>query len=246
MKRLFDIVFSVAVLVVAAPFLTIIALLVFFNDGGPVFYRAYRVGLRGEQFRLFKFRSMIVDADKIPVDTTSSNDRRLTAVGKVLRRGKLDELPQFWNVLRGEMSVVGPRPQVPREVAIYTEVEKELLRVRPGISDLSSIVFSDLETIVKDHPDPDIAYNQLVRPWKSRLGLFYVNQRTFGLDIAIIWLTLLNGVSRAAALRGVVRILKEHGVDQELIDVAARRSQLQPAPPPGASSVVQSRSRPAH
>jgi hypothetical protein len=139
------------------------------------------------------------------------------------------------------MSVVGPRPQVVREVAIYTPVEQGLLSVRPGITDFSSIVFSDLEQIVKDHPDPDIAYNQLVRPWKSRLGLFYIANRSLRMDIAIVVLTVWNAVSRRATLDAVGRILAVHDAPAELIAAAARRAELVPTPPPGSQDVVRTR-----
>jgi lipopolysaccharide/colanic/teichoic acid biosynthesis glycosyltransferase len=241
LKRLFDIVFSAASLLVFAPFLAVLALIVRTHDGGPALYRARRLGREARPFTLLKFRSMVVDADKIPIDTTSDNDPRLTPIGRIIRRGKLDELPQFWNVLRGDMSIVGPRPQVPREVALYTPVEHELLSVRPGITDLSSIVFADLEQIVKDHPDPDIAYNQLVRPWKSRLGLLYIEKRHFGMDIAIIVLTVWNAISRRAALDAVGRILTAHEAPPELVAAAARRTPLVPTPPPGSDDVVRTR-----
>lgn len=241
MKRLFDIVFSSAVLIVFAPVLAVLGFLVHAHDKGPALYRARRMGRGGSLFTLLKFRSMVVDADKVGVDTTSDNDPRLTPVGRTIRKGKLDELPQFWNVLRGDMSIVGPRPQVTREVAIYTPVEQGLLAVRPGITDLSSIVFADLEQIVKDHPDPDIAYNQLVRPWKSRLGLFYIEKRNFGMDLAIVVLTIWNAISRRATLDAVVRILEAHGAPVELVAAAARRTPLEPTPPPGSTSIVQSR-----
>jgi lipopolysaccharide/colanic/teichoic acid biosynthesis glycosyltransferase len=241
MKRLFDVVFSIVCLTVSLPLLAVLAAIVHLHDGGPALYRARRLGVGGIPFTLLKFRSMAVDADKIPVDTTSDNDPRLTPVGRAIRRGKLDELPQFWNVLRGDMSVVGPRPQVVREVAIYTPVEQGLLSVRPGITDFSSIVFSDLEQIVKDHPDPDIAYNQLVRPWKSRLGLFYIANRSLRMDIAIVVLTVWNAVSRRATLDAVGRILAVHDAPAELIAAAARRAELVPTPPPGSQDVVRTR-----
>ena len=121
---------------------------------------------------MIKLRSMIVNAEKSKVDSTSSNDPRITKIGKIIRKLKLDELSQLFNVFIGEMSLVGPRPNVKRETDLYTKVEKNLLSVKPGITDFASIIFSDESEILKNVDDPDISYNQLIRPWKSRLGLF--------------------------------------------------------------------------
>src|SRR2546421_9553898 len=124
------------------------------------------------------------------VDTTVAGDPRITPVGKYIRATKLDELPQFVHVLSGRMSLIGPRPNVPREVELYTAEERELLSVRPGITDIASIVFADLADALADASDPNIAYNQLVRPWKSRLGLHYVRSASFGNDVRIICYTV--------------------------------------------------------
>ena len=145
---------------------------------------------------MIKLRSMIINADKNKVDSTSSNDPRITKIGKFIRKFKLDELTQLYNVFIGEMSIVGPRPNVRRETKIYTSVEKKLLRIKPGITDFASIVFSDESEILKNVDDPDITYNQLIRPWKSRLGLFYIKKQSLILDITIIFLTILNSFSR--------------------------------------------------
>ena len=139
------------------------------------------------------------------------------------------------------MSLVGPRPNVKRETDLYTREEKELLSVRPGITDLASIVFSDEAEILDGKPDPDIAYNQLIRPGKSRLGLFYVANSSIWLDIQLIWLTAVASVSRASALAGVVNILKRLNAPSDLIDLARRDRQLSPAPPPGATEIVMTR-----
>ena len=127
---------------------------------------------------MIKLRSMIVNAEKSKVDSTSSNDPRITKIGKIIRKLKLDELSQLFNVFIGEMSLVGPRPNVKRETDLYTEVEKNLLRVKPGITDFASIIFSDESEILKNVDDPNISYNQLIRPWKSRLGLFYIKKQS--------------------------------------------------------------------
>ena len=139
------------------------------------------------------------------------------------------------------MSLVGPRPQVAREVQIYSPVERTLLDVRPGITDLASIVFADEGDILAGRPDPDLAYNQLIRPWKSRLGLLYVRQRSLRLDLELIWLTALALASRARALAGVQRMLARLDADAQIRRVARREDPLVPYPPPGASAIVTAR-----
>jgi lipopolysaccharide/colanic/teichoic acid biosynthesis glycosyltransferase len=190
---------------------------------------------------MVKLRSMVVGADRTGVDSTAANDRRITPIGRFIRRYKLDELPQLWNVLCGEMSLVGPRPNVKRETDLYTAVERRLLHVRPGVSDFASIVFSDEGEILKDHDDPDIGYNQLIRPGKSLLGLFYVDHRSVRVDIEVCLLTALAIVSRQAALEGVQPVLRRLGAPSELIELASRRVPLRPMPPPGGDRVVTSR-----
>ena len=145
--------------------------LVYRQDKESPFYMAPRVGRNNTIFKMAKLRSMVSNADKSGVDSTSANDSRITPIGHKIRKYKLDELTQLWNVFIGDMSLVGPRPNVQRDVDLYTKDEKNLLNVRPGITDFSSIVFSDEGDILKDKKDPDLSYNQLIRPWKSRLGL---------------------------------------------------------------------------
>jgi lipopolysaccharide/colanic/teichoic acid biosynthesis glycosyltransferase len=188
---------------------------------------------------------MRVNADKIGVDSTSARDPRITPVGHFIRRYKLDELTQLWNVLLGDMSLVGPRPNVERETRLYTPEERKLLTVKPGITDFSSIVFSDEGEILKDQADPDIAYNQLIRPWKSRLGIFYVEHYSLGTDLALIWLTAVALVSRPRALEGVRAKLAVLGAPPEILEVASRQSALIPTPPPGAAEIVTRREAPS-
>jgi lipopolysaccharide/colanic/teichoic acid biosynthesis glycosyltransferase len=190
---------------------------------------------------MFKLRSMVVRADANKVDSTANNDPRITVLGRTIRRCKFDEIPQLWNVLIGDMSLVGPRPNVSRETELYTREEKKLLSVRPGITDISSIVFADEGSILEGKPDPDLAYNQIIRPWKSRLGILYVERRSLWLDIRLIFLTLLGAVNRAAALVRVSEIVSSLSGDPELTKVALRKAPLQPAPPPGATDVVAAR-----
>lgn len=162
-------------------------------------------------------------------------------MGRFVRRYKLDELTQLWNVLKGDMCLVGPRPNVERETRMYTALEKRLLSVRPGITDYASIVFSDEGDILKDRADPDIAYNQLIRPYKGQLGLFYIERSSLALDLKLIALAAVAIASRPRALRGGVRDLQQRGAAPELIRVASRQSPLQPAPPPGAEQRVTER-----
>lgn len=190
---------------------------------------------------MVKLRSMVVNADKTGVDSTGAQDRRITAIGRFVRRYKLDELTQLWNVFIGDMSLVGPRPNVKRETDLYTQVEQKLLTVQPGITDFASIVFADEGEILADKPDPDIAYNQLIRPWKSRLGLFYIDKRGLLLDTQLCFLTALAIVNRSAALSRVAMLLERLGADADLVEIAYRRTRLEPCPPPGSSEIVMSR-----
>jgi lipopolysaccharide/colanic/teichoic acid biosynthesis glycosyltransferase len=240
-KRLLDIALASVGLLVASPVLLPVIVAVWAYDRHSPFYIAPRVGRGGRMFRMVKLRSMRVNADRTGVDSTSARDPRITPVGHFVRRYKLDELTQLWNVLKGDMSLVGPRPNVERDTRLYTEAEKQLLSVRPGITDFSSIVFADEGEILRDKSDPDIAYNQLIRPWKSRLGIFYVSRSDILLDLRLIWLTALAIVSRDRALRAVHAELTQLGAPVDLARVALRDAPLLPLPPPGASEIVTSR-----
>lgn len=240
-KRLLDMTVAFGLLLLGSPLIAVGALLVWAHDRQDPIYRQTRVGKGGVPFQLFKLRSMSAAAPGSTSDTTGHNDPRITPVGAVLRKTKIDELPQLWNVLRGDMSLVGPRPQVPREVALYTEVEQGLLRTRPGVTDYASIVYSDLGDIVATAADPDIAYSQLVRPGKSRLGLFYVDKPSVAIDLAILALTAAALIHGPTARSGVAILLRNLGADASLIEIAARRKPLVPTPPPGANAIVTSR-----
>lgn len=241
MKRLLDITIALIGLLLASPLLLPVMFLVWWQDRHSPFYIAPRVGRSNRVFRMVKLRSMRINADKSGVDSTSAADSRITPVGHFIRRYKLDEITQLWNVLRGDMSLVGPRPNVERETRLYTTVERELLSIRPGITDYASIVFADEGDILADQPDPDLAYNQLIRPWKSRLGLFYIRNASLVLDLKLIVLTALTILSRERALSAVARDLERRGAPAELIAIAGRQQPLVPHPPPGATTVVQSR-----
>jgi len=180
---------------------------------------------------------MVANADKIGGTSTSGSDMRITWVGRFIRKCKLDEVSQLWNVFVGDMSLVGPRPQAERDASLYTDEENGLFAARPGITDFSSIVFSDEGDILAGSDNPDLKYNQVIRPWKSRLGLFYIERRTFWIDFQLIILTLTAIVSRRAALRGVQKLLRPLGADEKLIEIAGRESELLPYPPPGSDEV---------
>jgi lipopolysaccharide/colanic/teichoic acid biosynthesis glycosyltransferase len=241
MQQVIDRLLAAVGLVVLSPILLPVMFLVWWQDKHSPFYVAERVGKDERGFRMVKLRSMVINADKSGVDSTANNDRRITRVGHFIRRFKLDEIMQLYNVLKGDMALVGPRPNVRRETDLYTKQEKRLLTVRPGITDLSSIVFSDEGSILEGTEDPDIAYNQLIRPGKSLLGLFYIDNRSFWMDLRIIVLTVMAVLSRRRALNGVVGILRELDAPTQLIEIAARDKPLLPAPPPGAKSIVTNR-----
>ncbi len=240
-RCILDYLISIPVILLVIPVGIVALLAVFLEDGHNPVYVAKRVGLNGKPFNMFKIRTMIPDADRMNIDSTSVNDPRLTRVGKIIRIIKIDEILQFINVLAGSMSIVGPRPNIDREVVLYTQKEKRLVTVRPGITDLSSIVFSDLGEILKNSDDPNLDYNQLVRPWKARLAMVYVDHGSVGMYFRIIWLTVVNIFDRRRALRGVVKILEQLNMPEKLISVAARTRPLEPHPPLGSELIVQSR-----
>ena len=190
LKRSFDIVASLLGLIILLPVFVVLAIVLNWESSGPTFYRGLRAGRYGKAFRIFKFRTMVVDADKIGGPSSSADDPRITRAGNFLRRYKLDELPQLINVLAGEMSLVGPRPEVVQEVLLYTKEEKRLLEVRPGITDWASIKFRNEGEILRGSADPHAAYREKIRPEKIRLGLEYVDRRSFLTDCQIIASTL--------------------------------------------------------
>ncbi len=235
MKRLFDVIGAAIALAGLSPVLLAVAVLIWLQDFHSPFYMGERVGLLGRMFRMVKFRSMVVRADRTGVQSTAGDDRRITPVGRFVRRFKLDELPQLWNVLKGEMSFVGPRPNVPAEVALYSAEERKLLSVRPGVTDFASIVFSDEGEILRGSKDPDRDYNLLIRPWKSRLGLHYVGVRSVCLDIQLVILTAVAILTKQGALRRIGRVLSRTGAPPDVIRVARRGEPLVPTLPPGVS-----------
>ena len=187
-----DITLAVLGLVVLLPLLVGVAAWIKFADGGPVFYKGMRVGRRGATFRMIKFRTMLVDAEKRGPSSTSAEDARVTVPGRFLRRFKLDELPQLFNVLRGDMSFVGPRPQVQWAVDLYTPEERLLLSVRPGISDFASLRFRNEGEILRGSADPDKDYLEKIAPLKLKLGLYYVRNQSLATDLKVIVATALS------------------------------------------------------
>ena len=227
LKRALDIAFSLGVLTGAGPVLLLFMYLIWRHDGHNPLYMAPRVGLRGEPFKMIKLRSMSPDADKTGVSSTSADDNRITPVGHIVRKYKLDEFSQFWNVLKGEMSVVGPRPQVPDCVADYNPEEMGLLDAKPGITDFSSIVFADEGDILEGSDDPDGDYDRLIRPWKSKLGLFYIENQSIYLDLSLIALTAFSMLSRKNALLVLSRLLKRLGAEKQLEKISKREKGLE-------------------
>ena len=186
MKRFFDFVLAGVLLCVLWPLLLVIALVVKFDSFGPALYRGSRAGFQGQPFLILKFRTMIVGADKLGGPSTANDDPRVTRFGKFLRKYKLDEFPQLINVFAGQMSLVGPRPEVLSEVQTYSAEERELLTVRPGITDWASLRFQDEGRMLAGSADPHQTYREKIRPEKIRLGLQYVRGRSFLTDLAIL------------------------------------------------------------
>ncbi|MFC2040948.1 sugar transferase [Chloroflexota bacterium] len=196
-KRLFDTTFSSFGLVVLLPVFVVIALLIILDSKGPVFYRGVRVGRFGKPFQMYKFRTMVVDAKMLGGPDTPADDPRITRFGRFLRGGyELDELPQFINILQGDMSFVGPRPEVPERVALYSEEEKAVLSVRPGLTDYASIWNAREGEILRGSQDPEKVYMEKIRPEKIRLQLEYVRNHSFWIDLKIILQTLRTVLSR--------------------------------------------------
>ena len=190
MKRVVDVALSVLALALLWPLGLVIAAAVTLGDGGPAFFRQERVGRGGRTFRMWKFRTMIVGAERSGRHLTVGDDPRVTRVGAVLRRTKLDELPQLFNVLRGEMSLVGPRPEVPRYVAFYNAEQRPVLRLTPGITDPASLRYRDESEELAGSAEPERMYVEHIMPEKIRLNLAYAARATWRSDLGVIWSTL--------------------------------------------------------
>jgi len=191
LKRLFDVIFSFLGLILLSPLLLLFALLIKLDSKGPVFYRGKRVGQFGRAFRIFKFRSMVIDAEKLGGPSTSADDPRLLKIGKFLRKHNLDELPELLNILKGEMSFVGPRPDVLSEVETYpSEIREIILSIKPGLTDLATLEDLHEGEILRGSPDPHRTYQEIIKPKKLKLATEYVKKRSFWLDIKIILKTI--------------------------------------------------------
>jgi lipopolysaccharide/colanic/teichoic acid biosynthesis glycosyltransferase len=193
-KRIFDIISSITGLTIASPLILLISILIKKEDPGPVFYRGKRVGKKGKIFRIFKFRTMVQNADKIGGPSTAGDDPRLTKTGKFLRKYNLDEIPQLINVFKGEMSIVGPRPDVPEEVETYGEKKDIILSVKPGMTDLATLENIHEEEVLRGSKDPHETYQKLIKPKKLKLAVEYVKRRSLFLDLKIILKTIKTAI----------------------------------------------------
>jgi len=192
LKRLFDIIFSLFGLILISPLILIVAILIKLSSPGPVFYRGERMGKNRKPFRIFKFRTMVVDAEKLGGPSTAGDDPRLLKIGNFLKKFQLDEIPQLINVLRGEMSLVGPRPEVKMYVDMMTNEERDaILSIKPGMTDLASLWNFSEWKILEGSPDPEKTYMEKIRPTKIKLQLEYVKTKSFMLDLKIIIKTIL-------------------------------------------------------
>jgi lipopolysaccharide/colanic/teichoic acid biosynthesis glycosyltransferase len=239
MKRILDCSIALVGLSLAFPFLFVIAVVIWLQDFQSPFYIAPRMARGGGTFKMVKLRSMVIRADQQGGVSTSATDCRITPVGRFVRSYKIDEVMQLWNVLKGDMSLIGPRPQVNKDAALYSEEERRMLTVRPGISDMASIVFADEGEVLKDSANPDLRYNQTIRPWKSRLALLYLDKQSFLLDLLLMVLTIVALVSRRVALNQIQTLLLGWGADPLLIRMARRQEPLIAYPPPGAKDIVE-------
>ncbi|WP_119066640.1 sugar transferase [Aggregatilinea lenta] len=198
LKRSVDLVGSALGLLLILPLMPVLAILIYVTSPGPILYRAQRVGRDGRPFTVYKFRSMVLDADRAGPGVTGAGDSRITSVGRFLRQTKLDELPQLFNVLRGDMSLVGPRPEDPRYVALYTPQERAVLTVRPGITSLASIRYRHEEALLAAD-DWETQYVHDLLPKKLQMDLTYVRDRSLMLDLRILMATLVALAQRKPA-----------------------------------------------
>jgi len=190
LKRLFDSIFSCVGVILLLPAFLTVALIIKVSSKGPVFYRGIRVGKNGKLFRTYKFRTMVDNAEKLGGSTAAGNDPRITKVGRFLRKYKIDELPQLINVLKGEMSLVGPRPELEEHTRLYNQEEKISLSILPGITDHASVKFASLDKLVGEK-NADQVYAKNIRPEKNRSRIMYVKNHSFWGDLKIITQTLL-------------------------------------------------------
>jgi len=189
-KRIFDLFFSLSGLIFLHPLFVVISILIKFDSQGPVFFKQLRVGYKGGRFYLYKFRTMAKDVRKKEIKLSSINDPRITKIGRLLRKYKIDELPQLINVLKGEMSFVGPRPELPDYVELFRIDYEYILNAKPGITDFASIKFRDESKLIKNSENAEDIYTKEILPQKIELYKKYIKERSFSLDIYLIFLTL--------------------------------------------------------
>lgn len=193
-KRIFDLTLSVLGLLILLPVLILTAILIKCSSPGPVLFKQERIGLNGQPFQIIKLRTMVVDAEKSGRQITVYDDPRITKVGKYLRKFKIDELPQLYNVLKGEMSLVGPRPEVKKYVEMYSEQQLAVLSVKPGITDYASIEFRNEDELLALSDNPEQVYIEIIMPYKLKLGLKYIKDMSLITDLKILLFTLLPGM----------------------------------------------------
>ncbi len=208
--RLLDFVISLIGFLTISPLFIITTFLVKISSPGPVIFSQERVGRNGRIFHLYKFRSMVVNAEEMGTSVTASKDPRITGIGKILRRTKMDELPQLWNVLKGDMGLVGPRPDVPEIVNNYNDKMKRVLEVRPGITSNAALYLRNEEDLLSLAKDPDKAYEEIFVPAKVKLAMEHVNRKSFFFDFGIFIKTLW------ALTGGRMRSIKEHPIVSEI------------------------------
>ena len=199
-KRAFDFAVSATGLLVCAPLMLIVALSIRWSSPGPILYQGLRVGKNKTQFRVLKFRTMVINAEQVGGSCTADDDPRITAIGRILRKTKLDELPQLLNVLRGEMSLVGPRPELERFTQLYDERQQQVLTLKPGITDLASMWDSDEGARLAGAHDPEQAYVETILPHKLELQLKYLDTRSFWVDLVIVLRTVTLVMQRAVPM----------------------------------------------
>jgi len=221
--RFFDFTFSLIGIILLSPLISILLIAGYLDTKSPIF-KQERIGKNKKPFSLYKFRSMYLNTKSVA--THLANYSSVTKYGSFLRKSKLDEIPQLFNVLLGDMSLVGPRPQILSEVKLYTNFEKELLRIKPGITDFSSIIFSDESEILRFSKEPNKDYNILIRPWKSKLGVFYVYNNNIFVDLQLIILTLVSIFKRKLALKYTSNLLRKLKANNDLVEIAKRNKNL--------------------
>jgi lipopolysaccharide/colanic/teichoic acid biosynthesis glycosyltransferase len=217
--RLFDVLISIIVIIILLPLIFLLCVIAFFEDRENPIFSATRVGRNGVNFTMFKVRTMKSDPLLTAVESTANDDPRITRLGSQIRKYKLDEFPQLLNVVLGQMSLVGPRPNTVRAVSNYSTAEQRLLSVRPGITDLASIVYSREGEILAGSTDPDAAYELLIRPGKALLASYYVENQNLGFYFRTIWWTGLSQFSREECKKSILKRLFEDPSGNRFVEV---------------------------